>query len=790
MNVLARKTLRDLRTAKLRTIAIIAVIALSVGLGIGMVNASQDAYHSFDARYQATNYEDIRIDFAMAHVNISQIQSVSGVGSAMGRIFLPAQTKVGGNEFETQWIAAPYYDKAPYAQVDGYQLFQGSYLSSPNAPEALVGNLFAKANNVAVGDGLQVVYGNSSLQLKVTGIAGSSEYIYVISNAGFPEPSRLLPLFTSYDTAVRALNLTRGDYNELLVTVANGHSPTAVKQAVESSLLADGVRITQSTLGTQEADYQFAKSDAGSLVTLGWAFGVLVIITGAVMIYNTIGRLIASQRAYIGVMGALGGYRRDILVHYCSFGFLMGLIGAAIGLVVGAGISYTIITVYAQTVGLASPETAVFWQYLVLFGGLGLGISTLAALLGSIKTLSIGPRMAMTSQYLTQSFSKKPLLERLFERLPGQKSILSRIPVRNLFRHRRRTTVTVVAIAVSMIIVFASLGLTLNFLQPLQRNYSQYEKWGLEVTLAGYQNETQILSRLASPSMAGFQGEAMIDSYVGIETNAGVQFVHVQAFEGNTTLRSFNVISGSADLKDGVLVGSILAAKQGIKVGDALTFVVGNQTNQAQVVGITGELVDDSVLMTLGTAANLLHTGGVNAIIMDTRALSQSQVESVVRSNFDVTTFVYTSDVLNGLTSLLNAIVALMSIMIVFGVVAEVLFISSAVVLNITERDSEFISLRAIGADPKRILRMVINENMILLVPALVMGLVAGGFATQWITAAIVSGLMTYSLTAGATTYVLTAVIAIVSVYLAAYLSARHITRQKLVDNIRQRMLT
>ena len=194
--------------------------------------------------------------------------------------------------------------------------------------------------------------------------------------------------------------------------------------------------------------------------------------------------------------------------------------------------------------------------------------------------------------------------------------------------------------------------------------------------------------------------------------------------------------------------------------------------------------------MTLGTATNLLHTGGVNAIIMDTGSLSQSQVESVVRSNFDVTTFVYTSDVLNGLTSLLSAIVALMSIMIVFGIVAEVLFISSAVVLNITERDSEFISLRAIGADPKRILRMVINENMILLVPALIIGLVSGGFTTQWITAATVSGLMTYSITAGATTYVLTAVVAIMSVYLAAYLSARHITRQKLVDNIRQRMLT
>ena len=791
MSILAKKTLRDLWKAKLRTIAIIVVIVLSVGVGISMVNASQDAYHSFDKRYQVTNYEDMKISFDMTNLNLSQIQSINGVDSVMGRIFTHTQCKVGDKEFETHWIAAPYYDKAPYAQIDGYQFFEGQYFSSPSTPEALVGNLFAKANKVSVGDTVKVDYGNSTLQLKVAGIVGSPEYIYVISDAGWPEPSLLLPIFTSYDTAVKAMNLTQGNYNQLLITVKNGYSPTSVKQNVESVLLANGVRITQSVLGTQEADYQFAKSDAGSLTTIGWAFGVLIIITSAVIIYNTITRLIAAQRAYIGVMEALGGYKQDIIVHYCLFGFLMGLVGTIIGIALGIGINYAIVTEYSAIIGLAAPVTTIFWQYPFLFGALGIGISTLAAFLGSIKTLSIGPRMAMTSQYLTQSFSKKPLLERLFEKFLGQRKILSRVPLRNLFRHRRRTTVTIIAIAVSMVIVFASLGLTINFLQPLQRNYSQYEKWGLQVTLAEYQNETQVLNKLSSPSMVRLKGEAMIDDYAGIQTNAGVQFVHIQAFEANSTLRSFNVISGSEDLKNGVLVGSILAEKQNIKVDDTLTFVVANHTSQVKVAGITGEMLDDSVLMTLGTATNLLYTGGaVNALIMDMGSLSQSQIESVVRSNFSVASFVFTSDVLNGMTSLLSGLVALMSIFILFGVVAEVLFISSTVVLNVIERDSEFISLRAMGADPNRILRMVINESVILLVPSLIIGLIFGVFATQWITAAIVKDLMYFNIVVDPLTYIFTAIIATVSVYLAAYISARHITKLKLVDTIRQRMLT
>jgi putative ABC transport system permease protein len=466
-------------------------------------------------------------------------------------------------------------------------------------------------------------------------------------------------------------------------------------------------------------------------------------------------------------------------------------VGTIIGVGLGIGINYLIITEYAGVLGFASPVTTMFWQYPVLFGIIGIGISTIGALLGSFRALSIGPRMALTSQYLTESFSHKPLLERLFEKFPGQRTILSRVPLRNLFRHRSRTILTVIAISVSMVLVFASLGMTINFLQPLQRNYSNYEKWGLMVTLNGYQNETQTLSKLSSPSMSVLKGEAMIDDYAGIETSTGVQFVHVQAFEKNSSLRSFNVIRGNADLTNGVLVGSILAKKQSLKVGDTLTFIVANRTSQTKVVGITGELIDDSVLMTLGTATNLLYTGGtVNALIMDTGALSDSQIESVVRSNFSVASFVFTTNVLNGIATLLSGVVALMSMFIIFGVVAEVLFISSTMVLNVIERDLEFISLRAMGADPRRILRMVTNEIGILLVPGIIIGLILGVFATQWIIGAIVQNLMYYNIVVGPTTYVVTAIIAALAAYLAAYISARHITKLKLVDTIRQRMLT
>ena len=88
MRILVRKALRDLWRSRLRTIAIISAIALSVGLGIGLVNATKDAFESFDRRLEITNYEDINIEFDMTNISIEDIRAVEGVKEAIGRILL------------------------------------------------------------------------------------------------------------------------------------------------------------------------------------------------------------------------------------------------------------------------------------------------------------------------------------------------------------------------------------------------------------------------------------------------------------------------------------------------------------------------------------------------------------------------------------------------------------------------------------------------------------------------------------------------------------------------------
>ena len=791
MIILLKKAVRDLLRSKMRTLSIILAIALSISLGIGLVNATRDALESFDKRLDDTNYEDIDIQFDMSEIDLDEIGAIDGVDQVSGRIFLETQAQYGEERYKAHWIASPYMEGKPYALINGYQITDGNPFSSPLSGECLVGSLFAGGNDLKIGEEVTIYADNITIPLTVSGIAASPEYIYVVSDTGWPEPALLMPLFTTYETAITELNLTGSTFNEVLITVKPGYEPDEVKAEVVTYLTGNGIRVTRSLLGTEELDYQFSRTDASAMGHMGWVFGVIILAVTAVVIYNSLARLIASQRPYIGVMGALGGRKIDIILHYCLFGALMGAVGAVIGVPLGMGMSYLIVIAYASVIGLIDPVTTIFWIYPLIFGSIGILISTLGAFLGSLKAVSIGPRAALTSQYSSQDFSNKPILERLFDIVAYRRPILPRIPLRNLSRHKVRTTITMISLAFSFLLVFTCLTMALSFTQPVEDNYEKYETWDLKALMIERVDILDAETLLTGPEFMDTGAEVTLDDFAPIILGDEMEFVHVQAFSSDSTLRNYNVIEGKRDFTRGVLVGSVLASNLNLKVDSSVTFLLGNVTTTTVVTGITGELMDDSILMSLDQSEELLLTGGmVNAIILDMGGESKDDLESSLRGAFPIATFAYSDDVVRGMESMLGQLIAMFSVFIIFGIISEVLFVSTTVVLNILDREMEFISLRAIGTKPGKIRRMIVTETLILLAGGLALGLPLGVITTRWAMSYMVEGMMYYVLEVPIAVYVITGSIATLSAVIASYVSANHITKVKLSDAIRQRAVT
>ena len=137
---------------------------------------------------------------------------------------------------------------------------------------------------------------------------------------------------------------------------------------------------------------------------------------------------------------------------------------------------------------------------------------------------------------------------------------------------------------------------------------------------------------------------------------------------------------------------------------------------------------------------------------------------------------------------LISLLMIMFLIFILLGVVAEVLFISTTVVLNILDRETEFISLRAIGTKPGKIRSLIIGESLILLAGGLAIGLPLGVVVTKQAMAYMVEDLMYYVLEVPLAVYVYTSLIAVFSALGAAYVSARWVTKSDLPDTIRNRL--
>ncbi|MDP7264685.1 MAG: FtsX-like permease family protein, partial [Candidatus Thermoplasmatota archaeon] len=129
-------------------------------------------------------------------------------------------------------------------------------------------------------------------------------------------------------------------------------------------------------------------------------------------------------------------------------------------------------------------------------------------------------------------------------------------------------------------------------------------------------------------------------------------------------------------------------------------------------------------------------------------------------------------------------------IFIGFGMLAEVLFVSTTVVLNVLDREMEFLSLRALGATPGRVRKMVVGESFIVLLGGVLIGLPLGLLTTKWTMSYLVQDLMYFEMEIGLSVYLLTALIAAIATVVASMISGRHIIKANLADTIRQRIIT
>ncbi len=406
--MLTRKLWRDLRSLAGQTAAIALVV---IGGTAMMVMALSNYFALAETRerfYNEYRFADVfaRLERAPSGL-LARIASIPGVRAAESRVVGAARLELDGyrEPVTAQLISLP----APQTSLNRLFLRHGRLPDPLRDDELVLGEAFAAAHDLGVGDQLVTVLNGRRQRLRIVGIGLSPETIYQI------RPGDLLPDFERFAIAwmareplARAFDLD-GAFNDVVVALDRDASEHDVIDRLDALLARYGA------LGAHGRDLQmshrFLDGELGQLRTMTLLFSIIFLAVSAFLLNIVLGRLIGLQREQIAVLRAFGYSRWQVGAHYAQLALAMVGSGVVPGLAVGLWGGRGLANVYMAFYSFPYLEWSLRPSVLLLsvgFAALVAAIGTLAALRRAFR---LAPAEAMRPE--APPVYRRSLLERI-----------------------------------------------------------------------------------------------------------------------------------------------------------------------------------------------------------------------------------------------------------------------------------------------------------------------------------------------------------------------------------------
>jgi lipoprotein-releasing system permease protein len=322
------------------------------------------------------------------------------------------------------------------------------------------------------------------------------------------------------------------------------------------------------------------------------------------------------------------------------------------------------------------------------------------------------------------------------------------IAARHVVSNRRGTAFTLISVAIAVGIIIMSLGLTAGVRMQIVDNTVEKNPHLIISPKKGenYINMYRTLSDLVrmypgtmavSPRLVGQGAARFRDKVEGVEF-AGV----IPAQEDPLMAVQESMISGNfSDLKfnsNGAVMGVTLAKNLDIRPGGDFYLYLKNQSIKLKVIGLIQKgTVKDSTLiyMPLETAQNLVGQGDIvseigvklsdfttaPAMALDLNSKNRYETTSWQDFNKEIARFVGNQNVTNML-------------FYIFILLISAFVIANTAIMVVSRRRKEIGILMAMGATRGSILKIFLLENMLIGLPAGVLGCLLGFGAAKLIT--------------------------------------------------------
>ncbi len=725
MSALNRKLVRDLVRWRGQILAIVAVVACGIASFIAFVSVYDSLAISLRTYYEQYNFADVFDEVTRAPDLVARkLDAVPGVVAVQTRVVREVTIDIPGrSEPATGRLVSVPDEGMP--TLNGLYMRSGRYIQPASHGEVIISEAFAAGNDLSLGSTIGAVLNGRWQRLRVVGIAISPEYVYEFKLGDlYPDPKHFGVLWMGQNDVSTAFDMHHA-FNDVAVKLATNANEEDVKAQLDRIL--DRYGGVGAYGRSDQLSAKFLSSELTQLSRMAFLMPAIFLSVAAFLLNVLLMRLVNVQRDQVAVLKAFGYGNLAIGLHYLGFVVVIMLLGALVGAAVGAWWGKMFTGLFTQFFHLPmlryETTSAAFLE--------ALAISALAAVGGALlavrSAVSLTPAEAMRPE--GPGVYRPTLLERTG--IARGLSLTSRIVLRNIERKPMVALLSGLGIAMAIALLMLARIVTEGVDRMADLQFRQVQLEDATVTFF------HPLAPAAAYDLASFPGVKRLEPFRSVA--ARVSYGHVSRKVPILGLPARGELRRILDARlhrvdvppSGVIITDKLAQVLGVPIGAPITISVledRRPTLTMRVVGTVDEPIGMSVYADIDNLGRLLDQRGQISgafVVLDTLRADDfyqriKRTPAVAGVTFREASLVNFNQTIANTLEIEVVLILLFASIIAFGVTYN------AARISLSERARELSTLRILGFSRRETWRILVGEQVVLAVVAIVPGIAFG----------------------------------------------------------------
>ena len=509
----------------------------------------------------------------------------------------------------------------------------------------------------------------------------------------------------------------------------------ALAQTELDGMEAPAYRVYSRSTIPGSVGYDNYRQSTSSISSIGNIFPLVLYLVAALVTFTTMTRFVDEERHQLGILGALGYSKGQIVTKFVIYGLVASLTGTLVGILLGnVFLSPMIGNIIANSTVIGQSNLYFYPSWTLLALGLALLSAVLPTYLVARKELTNEP--AQLLQGKPPVAGSRILLEHLpliWKRL----TFTQKVTARNIFRYKLRMFMTIFGVAGSVALLFAGLGIQSSVSGIAERQFGDLLSYDIllvqkeDASSEQVAEVTEVIESDKVQKVAQIQSSRLTEEPAGLDESISINLMVAEPEELAGFVQLQERGGEQIHLTDqGAVLTENLANLYGVKAGDAVTLHIQDQAVTVQVAAIAEMYTGHFIYLTPAYYEEVTgQASQKNAYLItsnDQRPAKIKELAAQLLALKGVEGLVQNTSLIAMIEQVAKSLQSVMIILTVLSVLLAMVILFNLTTINVAERVRELSTIRVLGFHNKEVTLYIYRETIILAFIGIVLGLGSG----------------------------------------------------------------